>query len=366
MKILQLSLSLGNGGAEKFVVELCNELSKENEVILCTYRSNEVWMIPPTKIVTNVRNITLNISSKRSPSNWIKAFWLIRKEQPDVVHVHTSLVAFYMMMFPILFPDIKFVHTIHSSYTPAYSKLFTFFSFFSFAGRKWINVCISKSILSVFQNNHSNLIFKQIDNGISELQITNNLGNIREWIFNLINNDPIKIFIAIGNYSDVKRFDLLVEVMNYFYNKNENIHLLLIGEDKSTKKLNLSKINKIKNENVHILGSKENIYDYLMISDALILSSSEEGMPLVILEAMSLGKPIISTPAGGVVDLVKNGYNGFISKDLSKEALIESVQEFLRSPKEILDQISSNNLQSFKNKYSIIRCAFEYLSIYKN
>ena len=45
MKIMQVISQLGNGGAEKLVVELCNEMSKDHEVILVSFRDIEDWMI---------------------------------------------------------------------------------------------------------------------------------------------------------------------------------------------------------------------------------------------------------------------------------------------------------------------------------
>jgi glycosyltransferase involved in cell wall biosynthesis len=363
VKIIQLTYSLGNGGAEKFVVELSNALSVEHEVVLCTYKPNKPWMLPPEKLYAKVRNISLNIGSKKSLSNWNEAYKLIKDEKPDVVHVHASLVAFYMLLFPLFFRKVRFIHTIHNTLTPAYEKLFRHFSVFQLAGRKWINVCISKNIFELFSSRYRCLSFVHIDNGI-DAQSPNNINNLETEICAIKKNNEAKLLIAVGNFSDYKRFDLLMEVMNYFYTKKNPLYLILLGEDKSPGQNNYHKVMNMKNENVHVLGLKRNVADYMAFSDALIMSSSMEGMPLVILEAMSLGKPVISAPAGGVIDMIKNHVNGFLAADLSKEALIKAVMEFINASAEKIEQIGKNNLLDFEQKYSIANCMKNYLNIY--
>jgi len=54
--------SLGNGDAEKFAVELSNELSKENEVILCSVKEIEDWMIPAKNIRGNVKTTIMGFN----------------------------------------------------------------------------------------------------------------------------------------------------------------------------------------------------------------------------------------------------------------------------------------------------------------
>lgn len=365
MKILQIIHSLGNGGAEKFIVELSNEMAKEQDVILCTYKPNENWMIPPKILNVNVRNISLNICSKISFANLTTVFKLIRKERPDVVHVHASRIALYLLFFPVLFRKIRFIHTIHSSRTPAYEKLFRIFAFFSFAGLRWTNVCISKRIHDDFSHRFQGLNFVLINNGISPLSRSDIFYDAEKTINEIKKNHEAKLIVAIGNYSDLKRFDLLMNVMNHFYEKHITLYLIIIGKDVSKDQSNFLKVLKMKNENVHILGSKQSVADYLILSDALIMSSFKEGMPLVILEAMSVGKPIIASPAGGIVDMVENGVNGFLAKDLTEQALINALGEFLSASKETIEQIHSNNLKVFQTKYSISNCTEKYLFVYK-
>ena len=64
---------------------------------------------------------------------------------------------------------------------------------------------------------------------------------------------------------------------------------------------------------VKLLGLRDDIKDLLSLADALVLSSRWEGMPNVILEAFAMGKPVVATATGGVAELVEEGVNGFFA-----------------------------------------------------
>ena len=87
MKILEYIPQLGSGGGERFTVDLCNELSKRHEVILCLSYSLEKYGFYKNDISPRVRVINFN---KREGFDWrlpFRVYKLIKKEQPDVVHI---------------------------------------------------------------------------------------------------------------------------------------------------------------------------------------------------------------------------------------------------------------------------------------
>jgi glycosyltransferase involved in cell wall biosynthesis len=65
-------------------------------------------------------------------------------------------------------------------------------------------------------------------------------------------------------------------------------------------------------DRVRFLGFKDNVYDYLAHIDVLIMPSMHEGLPYTILEAMSLGVPIIASRAGGLVEAIDDNENGLL------------------------------------------------------
>ena len=108
MKIIQLIYSLGNGGAEKFVVELSNELAKNNEVILCSVKKIEDWMVPAKNIRGNVKTTIMGFNKKYSFKLLYLFFSFLKNNKPDVVHIHSSLMVFYFFLISIFYKNIRF------------------------------------------------------------------------------------------------------------------------------------------------------------------------------------------------------------------------------------------------------------------
>jgi glycosyltransferase involved in cell wall biosynthesis len=85
-------------------------------------------------------------------------------------------------------------------------------------------------------------------------------------------------------------------------------------------------------ERVHLLGLRSDIAEILNAADVFVLSSDYEGNPLVVLEAMAAGKPMISTAVGGVPELVEGGC-GLLVPSGDAQALSKAMRYMLESPK---------------------------------
>jgi len=363
MKIIEIVYSLGNGGAEKFTVELSNELAKNNEMKLCSVKAIAGWMIPPKKITAAVELIQLNFNKKYSIVLFCKLFSLIKKNRPDVVHVHSSILIFYFYILSLFFKKTHFLQTVHNTITPGYAKLFRFLSMLRFIDRGFLNVCISKSIFEQYVSVFPKLRFVHIDNGIEKLSLTEKYEVTEKEISGFKKDKSTKVFSAIGNYSPFKNFAMLAEAFRELEVAGRNVILLLIGGGESCNQINFAEVAGLKTGNTYQLGLKDNVADYLSCSDALLMSSTKEGMPLVVLEALSIGLPIVSTPAGGVVDMVEQGVNGIIAKGFEKKDMLEAINAFMTLPDRQIREIKENNLKKFAERFSIAQCAKKYIEL---
>lgn len=363
MKILQFIYQLGNGGAEKICVELSNELAQHHKVVVCSATKIKTGMILPKKLSGDIRLIQLNLK-KKSLKGFYQIYKILKNEKPDIVHIHSSLLFFYFSILIVFFKRIRFVHTIHSALTPAYIKLFDLLSKLRFFHKNLRHICISSENQRKYQDKYPNLRFFEIDNGIAPMATTSQLAAVQKEI-EKIKNGRNYLFIAVGNYSILKNFPMLVEVIKRLNLKGFKISLIILGEDKSEDQIQWKKIQKMKDDNTHQLGLKENVADYLFCSDALILSSTKEGMPLVALEAMSMGTPVISTPTGGVVDIIQPGINGFLARGFEPEDLEREIISFIKSTPPPKQKIRKESKKIFPSEYSMKKCAGEYLDLYK-
>ena len=360
MKILQVIHSLGYGGAEKFVIELSNELSKKQTVTVCTFKPTNKTTAFVSNLSSKVELHSFNRTKKYSFRILFRLLKLIKTQQPDIVHVHLHNSFYYIFFLSIFLKKTKFVHTIHNELF-AWNGIFKPVNFFGRFQKNLSHVCISRGIYQQFIQKYKKSFFVHIDNGINkppEALITDLQIKLPADVFRNENN--ARVFLTIGNYAPFKNFDLLISVFAEITAKHT---LIIVGNDDTPEKECYNRIEENKTSNVHLAGYSNNIFAYLRQADALLISSTHEGMPLVVIEALSCGTPVISTPAGGIVDMVVPGENGFLSADFTKEGLLKAINDFLDCSPEQLGKIKNNNIKKFNDCYTIESCVGRYIEL---
>ncbi len=363
MKILHILPDLSTGGAQKFCIDLCNELAKDStlDVTICSIdKIGEHNMIMYNSISSNVKFISLNKDSK-NPFIIFKVAKMILKERPDIVHTH--LKALLLSSFGLLIsrvPDVHTIHTVaHKETTKGrlkyYKILYDYFNFIPIS----INKEVLKSTTDLYGSRHN----KVIDNGVAKVKKSPEYTKTEEFINSLKSTKESKIFVSVGRFYNVKNQELLIEAFEELLSEGFDAHLLILGSldvIPEYAKLCQSKIKS--RDNIHLLGEVSNVSDYLLCSDALCFSSIYEGFPMAIIEAMSVGVPTISTPVGGIPYVVKDFKSGYLSKDMSVESYKEALK-MIFTQKEIDKE---ELIREYESRYSIEMCAKNYLELYRD
>jgi N-acetyl-alpha-D-glucosaminyl L-malate synthase BshA len=140
-----------------------------------------------------------------------------------------------------------------------------------------------------------------------------------------------KLILHASNFRAVKRVVELVEIMQAVVERLPNTRLVIAGDgpkrievERRIEALDLC-------GNIHLLGVKSNMQEIMCSADAFVLNSTLEGMPLVLLEAMSCGLPVITTPAGGIPELVRRGKDGMVTKGFEQNEMAEAIIELLEN-----------------------------------
>jgi len=322
-------------------------------------------MLFPKRIKNNVKLYQLGKKTGFDFRVIIKLLKIFFKISPDIINTHLNSTIRYAYLVSLFYRKTKYVHTIHSSLYDENIKLFNKLSFLPGFKKKFNNVCISQTIYREFSFKYKNLVFYQIDNGVVQMEKTDNYLDVMNYMMQ-IEKKKTKLIVAIGGFNYPKNYQMLASVFCKLKQEKRDVHLLMIGGNYLTEKEEINKVNEIKCKNTTLLGVKDNIADYLINADALIMSSRFEGMPIVVLEALSVGLPVITTPAGGVVDIIKNKINGFISKSIEQNDFYKTVTEFLDADMKLIKGIKDNNIKLFRRKYSMYVCAKNYMNLYMN
>lgn len=86
---------------------------------------------------------------------------------------------------------------------------------------------------------------------------------------------------------------------------------------------------------LELLGFVDDARDFMAECDLLVVTSEIEGIPLVAMEAISLGTPVIATSVGGLPDLIEPGINGYLVSPEGPEELVACVRALLERPEEL-------------------------------
>jgi glycosyltransferase involved in cell wall biosynthesis len=364
MKIIHFIPTLGNGGAERLVIDLCNELSKDNKLILCTLRDIDESMFFVNDLNPDVEIISFGKKKGLSINLPFIILRYLSRVKPDIVNTHLPSLLPYILLSVLCLRNVLFFHTVHN--VPLNEEPRRFMRIIRtilIRKSKLFPIAISDKIGTQFNELYKVSPVRIIYNGRSALTKGFSYSEVEKEINLLKPNISTKVFITIGRLDAQKNHGLLINVFRRLYKQNVNAILLIIGEDNE----NMFKdfYDKSKSLNTHWLGLKKNIGDYLMLSDCFCLSSVYEGFPITIIEAMSIGLPIISTSVGGIPDVVKEGVNGFICLG-NEEDYYDSVMRFLNSDDSNIQTIKLNNKLIYNDKYSIEVTARNYLSAYSS
>ena len=132
---------------------------------------------------------------------------------------------------------------------------------------------------------------------------------------------------TVGRQEQVKNPELLMRAVAPLL--GPDVHLVLAGDGSLAGRLSALSATLPNTESIHLLGRRDDMPRLLSALDIFALSSEAEGLPLVILEAMATGLPVISTAVGGIPALVQDARTGILVPTGDEQALRVAVGSLL-------------------------------------
>ena len=200
MKILQLLYSLASGGAERFVVDLSNQLSMDgHQVVICVLRKDEGdFSFNKQFVQPSVRLLFLGLSRGISLGKILQVEKCILREKPDIVHCHLNVVP-YIYRLALFNKKIRFFHKLHNiaGQKVSGSLQYRLNKFFYF--RKMITpVCISSICRNSYLEYYNADDVLCIDNGRSPVVPTAQLDSVRMEVSGYKTTAKTSVFIQVA------------------------------------------------------------------------------------------------------------------------------------------------------------------------
>jgi glycosyltransferase involved in cell wall biosynthesis len=366
MKILEATFGLSSGGAERFCVDLSNELSSRgNDVTLLTLKDDRIDTEHRCFYRFDLRK-EVEYKNAHIPDGFqIKSLWqvykAIQKEKADIVHFHLG-AQFYWLAILLLHRKALFFMTIHndmSCFNNAFHKLF-----FRTMGRMhWVRfIAISDVIYEDLIRMYPGVSVCKIKNGRSPILPTKAYSEVELEINALKKDAKTKVVIHIARCAEQKNQLLLIRAFNELVTSGEDVILLILGNGYDSE-LGLQLKAEASDENIFFLGSHKNISDYLLHADVFCLSSHFEGLPITLLEASLAGIPAVCTKVSGATDMITDGVTGKLSTDFSVEEYTEALRFVLTHN----DELKCNAIKLKESStFTIKHCTDLYSRFFEN
>ncbi|HEY2726417.1 MAG TPA: glycosyltransferase family 4 protein [Parafilimonas sp.] len=365
-KIVQIVPALGWGGAQVFCMQLCNQLAQYpgyNVTLISLYNYNAEKHLPLSMLDKKVKFISLDKKPGIDVSIFKKVYKVLKDIKPDVVHTHLHagyycFFAYYKLKYP--FKKIHTLHNLAKEDAPLHGRKLYKYCF----KRDIIHpVTISEEVYKSAVAEYGSFIKTLINNGSNPVLPTNAFTSIKEKIHTLKKDASTKILLNVARITRQKNQQLLIECMQKLQEKNVNAIAIVLGDYVPVDKNIYDELIAKKPANVHFLGKVSNVSDYLLQADAFVLTSTFEGLPISLLEALSAGAAPICTPVGGIKNIVTEDI-GFLSADVSVNAYTKTLEDYFNTNNTELNRIKQNGQRLYEQEFSMQSCAAKYDVLY--
>jgi glycosyltransferase involved in cell wall biosynthesis len=336
-----------------FRIPLIEELNKTFEVLIVS--GDDLY----TKKLKNLGYKVVNINISESGTSIfadllliIQYYKILNKYKPDYFFGFTIKPNIYFNI-SSFFSKVKNINTITGLGTAFLNN-----NYLNFFITKLYKFSLIKSQYVIFQNSDDLSLFinkKIILN--SKAKIINGSGvdiNFFKFTINHLNKPKNYQFLYIGRLIFDKGLKELIEAIVNIKKRYPQIKFNFIGSFSSK---NLSSINKEyvyqlnKKKLINYIGYKEDVRKDIENSNCVILPSYREGLPKSLLEAASMGRPIIASNVPGCKEIVIDKYNGFLCKVKDSIDLEKKILDFINLDKKKIIEMGINSRKLVENKF---------------
>lgn len=170
---------------------------------------------------------------------------------------------------------------------------------------------------------------------------------------------------TLGRLTFQKAHHFLIEAAKIVLEKRKDIEFLIAGEGPRLKFLERMTDSYGISDQFHFVGFRRDAINILRLLDVFVLCSIDEGLPIVLLEAMSVGTPIVTTNVGEIPCVIRGDWSGLLIKSRSVDSLSKSIGRLLDN-RRIGSILAKNAKETVQHEFSIANMTNKYLNQYRS
>ncbi|QLH74248.1 MAG: glycosyltransferase family 4 protein [Methanomassiliicoccales archaeon] len=292
------------GGISTYSSTLISHLNNKNYSI----RILRIYIVNKTMLsyINKMKSIVCNIN-------------ILLKDESNLVHIQSSSDfsfienSIYLFIIRILNNKKTIFHLHSPNFTTFYQRKNKFI-------KKYIKLIFKKSDKIIVLSNKDRQVLLNMKIEERDIYLIRNFNGVQN-VYNDIKtakmleiNETNNVILSIGNLEARKGFDILIKSLFELRKIRTDFVCYIIGSGKEYDSLNnlIDELNL--NDNVRLVGriNSKTLIDYYKKSKLVILTSYDEGLPMVMFEALSFGKPFIGTNVGGIPEIINSNNYGYI------------------------------------------------------
>ncbi len=306
--------TLRNAGAETLTCELALGMRQLGwSVTIATTSERAEGPLMQRAIRSGVE--VIDVSSRTKLGTAAKAAWLLLRRRPDAVHTHLSSVLLVMAAATLARVPIR-VHTFHSL-AQRYGRRHLYRAAIRQFG--FVPVAIAEPVRES--------VHQYLGVSLRDIRLVPNGVDLSRFTPSPVRAAGPTVVMAVGRLDAVKNHRLLVRA--FAQARVPDAELWIVGEGPERTLLEALVSSLGLHAVVRLLGAVDDVAPLLRRASVFALSSDAEGMPMSLLEAMATGLPVVSTKAGGVIDLVEEGRNGHLVNVGDESGLARAIRQLV-------------------------------------
>ena len=353
-KVVHIITRLDMGGSAQDMLLTCRELGEKYEIVLVHGLSIESQMTDREKetvdrgirkaveggvIVIALPSLVRRISPVQDLKALFSLWRLLIREKPSMVHTHTSKAGI-LGRFAAKLAGVSIIihrphgHVFYGHFGPLVSKCFLL--------TERLMALITDRMVALTQAERDDHIalsvfspekIVMIHSGVDVEQFTTVQPNISEKKRALGLNSKGLVVGTVGWLLPIKGPLHLLKAMSNVWESHPETSLVFVGKGDLEKGLKEKARRMGVSDKVVFLGWRDDIPEIMQVLDVFVLPSLNEGMGRVLVEAMAAGKPVVASRVGGILDLVKEGQNGFLAGPGDEKGLAIAIKKLLEDKK---------------------------------
>jgi glycosyltransferase involved in cell wall biosynthesis len=350
MKIIHIITHLELGGAQKTTLNMMKALKKSGyKVTLLSSRQGLLYQEAKKEFGKELRaiwSLRREINPVFDFISFFKIYFYLKENKFDIVHTHSSKAGILGRWAAKIAGVKKVFHTIHG-FGFHESQFFLLRKFYVYLEK--FTAGITTTLIAVAPE----IVKKGLKNKIGK---PHQYKVIPEIVF-IPQSDKPEILskynpkIKIGMVACLKPQKApldFIKSARYLLKEQKNFEFTLIGDGHLRKKVEAYLRDNIFFNNFKLLGWRKDAYNLMKEWDIVVLTSRWEGLPHVIIEAMSLGKAIIATAVDGVKNIIRDKENGLLVSPQNPYQLAEKIL-LLANDDKLREKLSLNAYEDYKN-----------------